>query len=78
VTIAVAQENTMADFAQIKDRQGRPLWINLDYVTRIRPGLDPREEATVHFAAGRSLPISASEGGKLLAQLNRCCVKRGK
>jgi hypothetical protein len=67
----------MADFAQIKDRHGLTLWINLDYVTRIAPGLDAREETTVHFAVGRprSMAISASEGGKLASQLNRCCRK---
>jgi hypothetical protein len=68
----------MADFAQIKDGRGLTLWINLDYVTRIRPGLDPREQTTMHFAVGRprSLAISAADGGKLLGQLNRCCRKR--
>lgn len=66
----------MADFARIEDHSGLPLLINLDYVTRIRPGLDPQEPATVQFAVGRTLVISAAEGRKLIAQLNRCCVKR--
>jgi hypothetical protein len=70
----------MADFASIKDRHGVTLWINLDYVTRIAPGLDPREQTTVHFAAGRprSMAISASEGGKLASRLTRCCRKPAK
>ena len=66
----------MADFAEIKDSQGLRLWINLDYVTRIRPGLDPQEPATVRFATERTLAIPAAEGRRLIAQLNRCCVKR--
>lgn len=68
----------MVDFARVKDQNGLRIWINLDYVTRIRPGLDPREQTTVHFAVGRTLAISASEGGRLQGQLNRCCVKREK
>jgi len=66
----------MADFASIAASGGRTLWINLDHVTRIVPGLDPREPATVRFAAGRALVIPAAEGRRLVAQLNRCCVKR--
>jgi hypothetical protein len=64
------------DAARIVDSQGQPLWINLDHVTRISPGLDPREPATVRFARERALVIPAAQGRKLSAQLNRCCVKR--
>jgi hypothetical protein len=66
----------MADFARIEDSRGVSLWINLDYVTRIEPGLDPREETLVRFAVGRALRLSASQGGRLAGQLNRCCIKR--
>jgi hypothetical protein len=76
VTVAALRERAMADFARIEERSGLSLLINLDYVTRIRPGLDPQEPTTVQFAVGRTLVISAAEGRKLIEQLNRCCVKR--
>jgi hypothetical protein len=66
----------MADFASISDSRGLTLWINLDHLTRIRPGLDPREPATVRFTTGRPLVISAAEGRRLVAQLNQCCAER--
>src|SRR5262245_34119492 len=66
----------MADFAHVITDAGRSLWINLDYVTRITPGLDPREPTTVRFAEGRALVLPPAESAKLLQQLNLCCVKR--
>jgi hypothetical protein len=69
------KEGNMADFARIEGG-GRQLWINLDHVTRIVPGVDPQEPATVRFTRGRALVLSAVEGRKLVTQLNRCCGKR--
>jgi len=38
----------MADLAAVVDA-GRRIWLNLDHVIRITPGVDPREPATVSF-----------------------------
>jgi hypothetical protein len=65
----------MADFARIVDR-GVALWINLDYVTRIEPGLDPRKGTLVRVAVGQSFRLTGAQGRRLTGQLNRCCVRR--
>jgi hypothetical protein len=65
----------MADFASVGDA-GRRTRINLEHVTRITPGVDPREPATVSFVRGKSLALPAAEGRSLVNQLNRCCRKR--
>ncbi|MGB8644593.1 MAG: hypothetical protein WCF84_05100 [Anaerolineae bacterium] len=67
----------MADFAYIdKPTDSGPVYINLDYVTRIYTGLDPREPTEVIFVDGSTMSMTRSQGGKLLAQLNLCCTPR--
>ena len=65
----------MADFAAVVDA-GRRIWLSLDHVIRITPGVDPREPATVSFVRGKTLALPAAEGRSLVNQLNRCCRKR--
>ncbi len=67
----------MADFAFIEQPiDSGPVYINLDYVTRIYTGLDPREPTEVIFRDGSTMQLTRSQGGKLLAQLNLCCKPR--
>ncbi len=67
----------MADFAFIEEPSGSgPVIINLDYVTRIYTGLDPKEPTEVTFRDGTNMIMSRSEGTKLIAQLNLCCRPR--
>ena len=68
----------MADFAIIHEQDVLPVWINLDYVVRINPGLDPHEPTSIHFRDGTSIVVSRPEGSKLIAQLNQCCHPRQK
>ena len=67
----------MADFAYIAEpTDSGPVYINLDYVTRIYTGLDPREPTEVVFRDGSTMLMTRSQGSKLLAQLNLCCRPR--
>ncbi len=67
----------MADFAFVPESYGSgPMYVNLDYVVRIYTGLDPREPTEVVMVDGTSFQVTRSEGGKLIAQLNRCCRPR--
>ncbi len=67
----------MADFAYLEQTSDTgPVYINLDYVTRIYTGNDPREPTEVVFRDGSTISMTRSEGGKLLAQLNLCCRPR--
>ncbi len=71
------KEEHMADFAYVEEpSDSGPVYINLDYVTRIYTGLDPREPTEVVFRDGSTMIMSRSEGVKLLAQLNLCCRPR--
>ena len=65
----------MADFARIKEQD---LWINLDYVVRIEPGVDETESTAVVFADGTSFSISNADGKRLFSRLRPARKKKKK
>jgi len=63
-------------FARVNDLYGHAIILNLRYVTRIRPGTPRKRPTEITFENGETLQITATEGARLVAQLNRCCGKR--
>ncbi len=77
IILSMSEEEQMADFAYLEQTSDTgPVYINLDYVTRIYTGIDPREPTEVVFVDGSTMSMTRSEGGKLLSQLTLCCRPR--
>ena len=66
----------MKDFARVNDLYGHPLLLNLRYVWKIRPGTPSKRPTEVTFDNGETLQLTATEGARLVAQLNGCCDKK--
>ncbi len=68
----------MKQFARVNDLYGNTLLLNLRYVVKIRPGNKKKKPSEVTFDNGEVLQLTASEGARLILQLNDCCDRRGK
>lgn len=66
----------MKGFARVNDLYGNALILNLRYVTKIRPGTPRNRPTEVIFENGESLQLTATEGARLIGQLNRCCDRK--
>ena len=64
----------MADFAHIDSPRYPDRWVNLDYVKWVVAGLDRDEDYLIVFSDGETLQLPHSDGARLVAQLNLCCL----